>query len=210
MRAARLLQIVLLLQNRGRMTSAALARALEVAPRTILRDLDAMTEAGLPVIVHRGREGGIELGFDYRTRLTGLDREEAEAMGLLLSLPMDRLAAFGLEAAGRRAAAKIWEAFPDQTRAEMAKSRSRFTCEAAPDAVDPRCPALARAVRDGVVVRLRMRAPPPQEVHPIGLSQTPKGWHLRDAITGQDIPDAEWGDINISAHRFSSCEENST
>ena len=72
MRAARLLHILLLLQNRGRMTSRALAEETEVTPRTILRDVDAMTEAGLPIIVHQGNKGGIELGFNYRTRLTGL------------------------------------------------------------------------------------------------------------------------------------------
>ena len=54
MRASRLLRILLLLQNRGRLTSGDLARELEVAPRTILRDLDALTEAGLPMVVHRG------------------------------------------------------------------------------------------------------------------------------------------------------------
>ncbi|MGE3178066.1 MAG: HTH domain-containing protein, partial [Vicinamibacterales bacterium] len=61
MRASRLLQILLLLQNRGRLTSAALARELEVARRTILRDVDALTEAGLPIVVHQGNRGGIEL-----------------------------------------------------------------------------------------------------------------------------------------------------
>ena len=59
MRAARLLHTLLLLQNRGRMTSARLAAELEVSRRTVLRDLDAMTEAGLPVIVHRGRDGRV-------------------------------------------------------------------------------------------------------------------------------------------------------
>ena len=56
MRASRLLHILLLLQNRGLMT----------APRTIQRDIDALTEAGLPVITHRGAQGGVELGFNYR------------------------------------------------------------------------------------------------------------------------------------------------
>lgn len=72
MRAARLLQILLLLQNRGRQTSVQLAQELEVAPRTILRNVDAMTEAGLPIIDLQGNGGVIELGFNYRTRLTGL------------------------------------------------------------------------------------------------------------------------------------------
>ena len=63
MRASRLLQILLLLENRGRMTSSRLADELEVKPRTILRDVDALTEAGLPMVVHAGYRGGIELGF---------------------------------------------------------------------------------------------------------------------------------------------------
>lgn len=202
MRAARLLQILLLLQNRGRMTSSALASELELAPRTILRDLDAMTEAGLPVIVHRGREGSIELGFDYRTRLTGLDRDEATAMGLLLSFPLDRLRPFGLEDAARRATAKIWEAFPDQTRDAMALARNQFGFADPADDLDPRCAALAKAVRDRVVVRLRMRAPPPQEVHPVGLRATQKGWSLTDSLSGHEIPQTNWEDINISSQRF--------
>ncbi len=64
MRASRLLRILLLLQNRGRHTSAQLAAELEVARRTILRDVDALTEAGLPIIVYQGNQGGIELGFN--------------------------------------------------------------------------------------------------------------------------------------------------
>ncbi len=83
MRASRLLQMLLLLQNRGRMTAQDLSRELEVAPRTILRDVDALTEAGLPVVVQAGYRGGISLGFDYRTRLTGLSTDEAEALGAL-------------------------------------------------------------------------------------------------------------------------------
>ena len=63
MRASRLLQILLLLENRGRMTSSRLADELEVTPRTILRDVDALTEAGLPMVVDAGYRGGIELGF---------------------------------------------------------------------------------------------------------------------------------------------------
>ena len=99
MRAARLLRMLLLLQNCGRMTSRQLAGELEVTPRTILRDVDALTEAGLPVIVHRGHRGGIELGFNYRSRLTGLDRDEAEALAIMLNYPVPELSALGLDAA---------------------------------------------------------------------------------------------------------------
>jgi hypothetical protein len=87
MRASRLLQILLLLQNRGRLTAPALARELEVDPRTILRDVDAMSQAGLPILTHRGAMGGIELGFNYRTRLIGLAEDEAEALAIWLAAP---------------------------------------------------------------------------------------------------------------------------
>ena len=86
MRAARLLQILLLLQNRGRLTAPTLAAELEVTPRTILRDVDAMSEAGLPIQTLRGPQGGIALGFNYRTRLTGLAADEAVALAVWLSL----------------------------------------------------------------------------------------------------------------------------
>lgn len=161
-----------------------------------------MTEAGLPVIVHRGRDGGIELGFDYRTRLTGLDRAEAEAMALILTQPLDRLEPFGLAAEGARARAKIWEAFPDQTRAAMAETRDRFSTAASDAPVDPRCPALAKAIRDRVIVRLRMRAPPPQEVWPTALTFDGDTWWLTVADKTEPIPMADWGDINISSKRF--------
>lgn len=79
-----------------------LARELEVARRTVLRDLDALTAAGLPVLVHRGQRGGIELGFNYRTRLTGLAADEAEALGVLLTRPDGELAALASAIRGHR------------------------------------------------------------------------------------------------------------
>ena len=119
MRASRLLHILLLLQNRGRMTATALALELEVAHRTVLRDMDALTEAGLPIIAFQGNQGGFELAFDYRTRLTGLDADESEALAIVLDAPTQRLAALGLAEAGRRAIGKLRESFPDQVRRRM-------------------------------------------------------------------------------------------
>ena len=100
MRASRLLHILLLLQNRGRMTAKMLATELEVAQRTILRDVDALTEAGLPIVVIKGNQGGIELGFNYRTRLTGLAEDEAEALTVLLSQSRQILDCLDMRAAG--------------------------------------------------------------------------------------------------------------
>lgn len=204
MRASRLLQMLLLLQNRGRMTSAALARELEVATRTILRDVDALTEAGLPIIVHQGNRGGIELGFSYRTRLTGLSADEAEAMALILTRPTPELDQLGLREAGERARAKMLESFPDPVREKVALARRRFRFKAqAPAPVDPRLPALAEAIRNRAVVRIRARSSAPRTIHPVGLELDGATWRLDDALApGEPIALDQAGDINISARRF--------
>lgn len=204
MRASRLLRMLLLLQNRGRMTSAQLARELEVVPRTILRDVDALTEAGLPVVVLQGNQGGIELGFRYRTRLTGLAADEAEALAVMLSQPQPVLAALDLEAAGARAAAKMVESFPDAVRARMEAARRWYRFDPDPPApADPRVAALALAVRSRRIVRIRFGSPRQRVVHPIGLSFRDGGWHLVDGLAAErPVPLAAWGNINISAHTY--------
>src|SRR5262245_34197188 len=118
--------MLLLLQNRGKLTTTQLAAELEVAKRTVIRDVDALTEAGLPVVVHRGARGGIELGFNYRTRLTGLSREEAEALALILTQPTPALDVLGLDAAGRSARSKLLESLPDDTRDIAMKAREQI------------------------------------------------------------------------------------
>jgi len=83
MRADRLISFMLLLQREGRMTCADLARELEVSRRTILRDIDALSFSGIPVMTEGGPGGGVWLSDDYRTSLTGLKGDEFRA--LLLS-----------------------------------------------------------------------------------------------------------------------------
>lgn len=80
MRAGRLLSILILLQMRGRMSASALAREFEVSVRTIHRDIDQLTAAGVPVYAERGRAGGFALLGDYRTSLTGFTAAEAETL----------------------------------------------------------------------------------------------------------------------------------
>ncbi len=80
MRADRLLSIILLLQTRGKMTAGELAGELEVSRRQILRDVDALSLAGIPVYSESGRGGGIALVDEYRTSLTGLNLFEVQSL----------------------------------------------------------------------------------------------------------------------------------
>ena len=199
MRAARLLQILLILQNRGRATAPALAAELEVTPRTILRDVDAMTEAGLPILATRGTGGGIELGFNYRTRLTGLDQAEAEALAVWLAAPPAAIDALGMGKAALSARAKLVESYPDTVRAHFATAASRFRASVLPpDPPDPRIKALAGAIREGRLVRLRVRSANPLILRPTALIFGADGWALQGAPSAPPVPLAEWGDINIA------------
>ncbi|WP_395369889.1 helix-turn-helix transcriptional regulator [Streptomyces tubercidicus] len=123
MKSSRLLSIVLLLQTRGRVPAAELAERLEVSTRTVYRDIEALSAAGVPVYAERGRHGGIALLPGFRTDVTGMTTDEARALFILAA--QGAHSALGLDDALRSALQKVMAALPAPHRpaAELAGRR---------------------------------------------------------------------------------------
>ncbi|MBN1812089.1 MAG: YafY family transcriptional regulator [Anaerolineae bacterium] len=124
MRADRLLSILMLLQARGRVTAQHLAEELEVSVRTIYRDIDALSAAGVPVYAERGPGGGCALVEGYRTSLTGLTTDEVKAL-FMLSVPAS-LDELGMSQELRTALRKLAAALPDDQRQDEIRVRQRI------------------------------------------------------------------------------------
>lgn len=124
MRADRLVSILLLLQVNRRITARELAKRLEVSERTILRDMDALGAAGVPVISDRGNGGGWSLMETYKTNLTGLNHAEIQA--LFLSKPTQLLSDLGLQQASEAALIKLLASLPSMSRQDAEYARQRI------------------------------------------------------------------------------------
>jgi predicted DNA-binding transcriptional regulator YafY len=186
MRADRLISLLLLLQNRGRMTARQLAEELEVSVRTVYRDVEALGAAGVPLVAEAGHEGGYRLLDGYRTRLTGLTAEEAQA-AFLAALP-GPAAELGLGAALAAAQLKLRAALPAPLREHAGRVQERFLLDApgwygGPAEETPYLPAVAEAVWERRVITVRYRRwKAPTEVdrrlEPYGLVLKAGRWYL--------------------------------
>jgi predicted DNA-binding transcriptional regulator YafY len=158
-KSARLVSILLLLQTRGRLTAAQLAEELEVSVRTIYRDVEALSAAGVPLYGDAGHAGGYQLLDGYRTRLTGLTTEEAEAL-FLAGVP-GPAAELGLGSVLAAAQLKVRAALPHELREHADRISGRFHLDApgwyAEDDEAPYLPAVADAVWNSRVLHVRYR-----------------------------------------------------
>ena len=124
MRADRLLSLLMVLQIKGRATAQELAERLEVSERTIYRDIEALSVAGVPVYAERGPGGGCVLADGYRTNLTGLNEDEVRTLftpGATAAL-QDLGASKTLEAA----LLKLLASLPSTHREHVERTRQRL------------------------------------------------------------------------------------
>ncbi|MFI1236241.1 helix-turn-helix transcriptional regulator [Nocardia salmonicida] len=135
MRADRLVSLVLLLRRHGRLSAETLARELEVSTRTVLRDIEALSTAGVPVYAERGRHGGFALLPGFRTELTGLNHDEA--LALLIAGSRRGAQAFGLGSALASAMLKVVDALPENYREIASDAAERLL-------IDPETDLLSR------------------------------------------------------------------
>ena len=183
MRASRLVSILLLLQARGHRTAAEIAEELEVSVRTVYRDIGALAESGVPIYAERGPGGGVRLVDGYRTRLTGLTTDEAEA--LFLSGVPGPAAELGLGTVVTAARLKVLAALPPELRTRAGRVAERFHLDAPgwwqqTDPV-PCLGELANAVWETRSVHVRYRRDDRVErrpLDPLGLVLKGGVWYL--------------------------------
>ncbi|MEJ7743465.1 MAG: WYL domain-containing protein [Nocardioidaceae bacterium] len=179
MRADRLVSLVLLLRQRGQLTADTLARELEVSTRTVLRDIEALSAAGVPVYAERGRHGGFALLPGFRTELTGLNHDEA--LALLTAGSGRGELAFGLGSALASAMRKVVDALPESHRATASDAAERLLVDPETDLLSRRL--VTEEVPDTTMIEVRraVLAGHKLRIHYAATGQTPQ-WRTVDPI----------------------------
>lgn len=183
MNSSRLLSILMMLQARNGMTSVALAQALEVSERTILRDIDRLSAAGVPVWGERGRNGGYRLREGWSTQLTGLTADETQAL-FLAGLP-GPAAELGLGAAALSSRTKVVAGLPAEWRDRASRVLERLLIDPNDWYRQQETPEFLREVVDAVWsgrrIAIRYRSwerSRSREVEPLGVVLKGGAWYL--------------------------------
>ena len=183
MRASRLLSILITLQAQGTRSARSLADELEVSVRTIYRDVDALSAAGVPIYAERGAGGGFRLLDGYKTRLTGMTRPEAQTL-LFAGLP-GPATQLGLADAYFASRMKLLASLPADLREEAVRIGARFHLDTAawnPDEASlDLLPDLARAVWEQHLTHIEYQSWTKQSarmVEPLGLVLKAGVWYL--------------------------------
>jgi predicted DNA-binding transcriptional regulator YafY len=186
-RARRLVSFLLLLQTRGQLTAIELAAALEVSERTVQRDAQALAEAGVPIVSVRGPAGGYRLERGYRTKLTGLDTLEAEA---LFVGPAAELG-LGRELAAARL--KVLASLPSELQERAGRAAQLFHVDTRgwfrEDDRVPHLPVIAGALWRGRRLDMRYREGPKvvsRRLDPLGLVLKAGVWYLLARRRGEE------------------------
>ena len=190
MRADRLISILLLLQIHTRITARELAERLEVSERTVHRDMEALSMAGIPVFAERGAGGGWSLTENYKTNLNGLNDTEVQA--LFLTRPPRLLADLGLDKASEGALLKLLAAIPATARRKAENVSQRIYVDVAgwrnADEAVPWLPVIQDAVWQERKLKLAYQrgdeCAVERVVEPLGLVAKGSVWYLVAQIEG--------------------------
>jgi predicted DNA-binding transcriptional regulator YafY len=182
MRSQRLVSCMLLLQGKPRLTARKLAASLEVSMRTVYRDIEALSEAGVPVHMERGPLGGVVLADDYRRALAQFTNDELQALFAAAASPMMDLGIMSHP----RALQKLAGALPAPQRRAAEASRDRLLLDHNRwGRSDPPTSILVRlraAIADERSVLLRYRdrsgAQTQRTLEPLGLVAKAGVWYL--------------------------------
>lgn len=198
MTASRLVSIVLWLQNEGKLSAQQLSERLEVSKRTVLRDMEELSSAGIPVYAERGQHGGWRLTEGYRTSLTGMHADELAA--LLLSSHAEPISDLGRQDELESALQKLLAASTESARASAAAAREKLHIDGAGWHAGKSLPQgqgqrLLSIIQEAVWGERRLRLsslrngePMERVVHPLGLVVKRGVWYLVAALEAEEAP----------------------